>query len=269
MRRLSENRERPALTAGETTLLTPLQPSRSLTEDLVRRLGAQIRSGSLKPGVRLPTEQMLVEALGVSRTVVREAVAALKADGLVITRQGVGAFVAPHAQRRPFRIDADELASLPKLLNVMELRTGVEVEAAGLAAARRTNADLRAMTGALTAIDDALAHEDSAVRADFEFHFAIADATRNPLFREFLQFLGEFIIPRQSVRTLVTSPAAQAEYLRRVQAEHRAIHEAVRARDADSAQDAIRTHLHNSRTRYRALQDRAARTPTRGRGGDF
>ena len=148
---------------------------------------------------------MLVSALGVSRTVVREAVAALKADGLVITRQGVGAFVAPHAQRRPFRIDADELASLPKLLNVMELRTGVETEAAGLAAERRTNADLRGIGRALAAIDAALAHEDAAVRADFEFHCAIADAAHNPLFREFLQFLGEFIIPRQSVRALVTS----------------------------------------------------------------
>ena len=162
------------------SLLAPLQPSRSLTEDLVRRLGAQIRSGTLQPGARLPTEQMLVSSLGVSRTVVREAVAALKADGLVITRQGVGAFVAPHAHRRPFRIDADELASLPKLLNVMELRTGVETEAAGLAAERRTNADLRGIGRALAAIDAALTHEDAAVRADFEFHCAIADAAAQP-----------------------------------------------------------------------------------------
>jgi GntR family transcriptional regulator, transcriptional repressor for pyruvate dehydrogenase complex len=241
------------------SLLAPLQPSRSLTEDLVRRLGAEIRSGSLQPGERLPTEQALVSALGVSRTVVREAVAALKADGLVITRQGVGAFVAPHAQRRQFRIDADELASLPKLLNVMELRTGVEIEAAGLAATRRTNADLRAIARALAAIDEALAHEDAAVRADFEFHCAIAEATHNPLFREFLQFLGDFIIPRQSVRALVTSAADRAAYLQRVQEEHRAIQEAIRLRDGGAAQEAVRTHLENSQARYRQLQEGATR----------
>ena len=256
---MTDNRSGLAERAAEKILLAPLQPSRSLTEDLVRRLGEQIRSGSLQPGARLPTEQMLVSALGVSRTVVREAVAALKADGLVITRQGVGAFVAPHAQRRPFRIDADELASLPKLLNVMELRTGVETEAAALAAERRTNADLRTISRTLAAIDTALAHQDAAVRADFEFHCAIADAAHNPLFREFLQFLGEYIIPRQSVRALVTSSTAQADYLLKVQGEHRAIYEAIRARDASAAQESVRTHLHNSRARYRTLQERAGR----------
>jgi DNA-binding FadR family transcriptional regulator len=245
-------------------LLAPLQPSRSLTEDLVRRLTDEIVGGRLQPGARLPTEQQLVEALGVSRTVVREAVAALRADGLVVTRQGVGAFVATHWQRRPFRIDPDELQSLDKLLNVMELRTGVEVEAAGLAAVRRTAAHLRRLAWALDAIDDALAHGDAAVRADFEFHCAIADATRNALFRDFLQYLGEFIIPRQSVRAMAASQQEQAAYLRRVQTEHRVIYDAIRHRDENAARDAVRAHLRNSRERYRSLRDgierRAVRT---------
>jgi GntR family transcriptional repressor for pyruvate dehydrogenase complex len=240
------------LTSG-TALMAPLTPARSLTEDLVRRLSAEILSGKLEPGARLPTEQQLVEALGVSRTVVREAVAVLRADGLVVTRQGVGAFVAEHRQGRPFRIDAEDLSQLPKLLNVMELRTGIEIEAAGLAATRRNNAHLRAMARALDAIDDALEHGDAAVKPDFGFHCAIADATGNPLFREFLQYLGEFIIPRQSVRARTTTARAQAAYLRRVQEEHRSIYTAIRGRNEAAARDAMLAHLRSSRARYGEL----------------
>src|SRR5476651_990458 len=115
--------------------LRPLEAPRGLTGELVARLTAEIVSGKLIPGSQLPTEQEMIAATGVSRTVVREAVAALKADRLVITRQGVGAFVADHV-RRPFRVEFDETSPLRDVLNVMELRTGVEIEAAGLAAER-------------------------------------------------------------------------------------------------------------------------------------
>ena len=81
----------------------PLPPPRSLAHELITRLTADITSGNIPPGARLPTEQELIAATGVSRTVVREAVAALRAEGLVVTRQGVGAFV-PENARRPFRV---------------------------------------------------------------------------------------------------------------------------------------------------------------------
>src|SRR4051812_23035273 len=95
----------PARERGSASLLAPLPPSRSLTESLTRRLSQEILDGTLPPGAKLPTEQQLVSALGVSRTVVREAVAALRGDGLVVARQGAGVFVAPPDERRPFRID--------------------------------------------------------------------------------------------------------------------------------------------------------------------
>src|SRR6516164_2103539 len=102
---------------------SPTKPSQQLTADLVE--------GRLMSGSRLPTEQEMVVANRVSRTVVREAVAALRANGLVVVRQGVGAFVAANV-RRPFRIDVDGLRSLRQALDVMELRMGIEIEAAGL-----------------------------------------------------------------------------------------------------------------------------------------
>src|SRR5580693_7683030 len=117
--------------AKNLALLQPLQAPRNLTAELVTRLTADITSGKLPPGSRLPTEQEMIAATGVSRTVIREAVAALRADRLVVTRQGVGAFVADYV-RRPFRIDFDQNSSLREVLNVIELRTAIEVEAAGL-----------------------------------------------------------------------------------------------------------------------------------------
>src|SRR5262245_30288766 len=109
----------------------PLAAPRSLSGELVARLTDDITSGRIPPGSRLPTEQQLIAATGVSRTVVREAVAALRADGLVVTRQGIGAFV-PENARRPLRIEFDRLSPLRAVLDIMELRTGIEIEAAGL-----------------------------------------------------------------------------------------------------------------------------------------
>src|SRR5262245_38526137 len=82
--------------------LRPLRPTRNLTEEIVERIAGEIRSGRLAPGAKLPTEQKLMHAMRVSRTVVREAVAALRAEGLVTTRQGSGAFVAADARPAPF-----------------------------------------------------------------------------------------------------------------------------------------------------------------------
>src|SRR3712207_2442687 len=88
-------------------LIGRLLPPTNLTEELVRRLAAEIESGKLPPGAKLPTEREMMTATGVSRTVVREAISALRAQGLVVTRQGAGVFVSPEVERRPFRIDAE------------------------------------------------------------------------------------------------------------------------------------------------------------------
>src|SRR6476620_4325256 len=133
----------------------PLPAPKSLAHELITRLTADITSGNIPPGARLPTEQELIAATGVSRTVVREAVAHLRAEGLVITRQGVGAFVAENV-RRPFRIDVDESSTLREVLNVMEVRTAMEIEAAGLAADRAAEKDLKKIAESFADIDAAI-----------------------------------------------------------------------------------------------------------------
>ena len=225
--------------------------SRGLADEFAARLAADITSGKLTPGTRLPTEQEMIAATGVSRTVVREAVAALRAEGLVITRQGVGAFVAEQA-RRPFRIEPNELSTLREVLEVMELRTGIEIEAAGLAAERASPAAIRNITTSYDAIDGAIARGESGVDEDFAFHCSIAQATGNPKFQRFLEYLGRFIIPRQTV-TLVTGTTKRRVYLKIFQREHRAILSAIESGAAIQARAAMRRHLHNSRKRYRKL----------------
>jgi DNA-binding FadR family transcriptional regulator len=232
-------------------LLRPLEAPRGLTAELVARLTADITSGKLPPGSRLPTEQQMIAATGVSRTVIREAVAALRADRLVVTRQGVGAFVAENV-RRPFRVDFDEHSSLHEVLNVMELRTGVEVEAAGLAAERATAAQLKKIVECFNASEAAIERGETAVEQDFAFHCEIADATGNPQFRRFLEYLGRFVIPRNTVWGK-SRPLLGQGNLTVFQREHEQIMEAIRARSVQSARSAMQRHLSNSQRRYRKL----------------
>ena len=228
-------------------ILTPLGPPKNRTAEVVDRLAAEIGSGRLAPGALLPTEQEMMAALGVSRTVVREAVAALRAQGLVTTRQGLGAFVATDP-RRPFRIDPEGLQSLEAVVDLMELRMAVEIETASLAAERATAKQLRAIDQALAAMDRAIARNESAIDEDYAFHRAIAQATGNAQFPRFLEYLGRFIIPRQTVRL-----SGARAYLDAFQHEHRTIRDAIRKHDSAAARAAMRQHLLKSRERYRKL----------------
>jgi DNA-binding FadR family transcriptional regulator len=201
----------------------------------------------------------LSAATGVSRTVVREAVAALRADGLVITRQGLGAFVASDVQRWPFRIDPNELKSGSDVLQILELRMSLEIEASSLAAERRTSEDLVEIKAALGAIEKEIESGDNAVDADFKFHLAIFRSSRNRYFPQFLEFLGNFIIPRQVFNVESESDRQRGQYLHRIQTEHVAIYDAIRAQNPTAARKAARRHLSNSLHRYQEIASRIAR----------
>jgi DNA-binding FadR family transcriptional regulator len=200
-----------------------------------------------------------MSAMGVSRTVVREAVAALRADGLITTRQGSGAYVAADVSRVPFRIDPDGLSSIEDVLEVMELRLAIEVEAAARAALRITPRSLASIARVLGAIEAAVAKGEGAINEDFAFHLAIARASGNSRFAELLEFLGRHVIPRQSVRVAVSPPEEQRKYLARIQSEHRRIYEALRKGDPGEARKAMREHLTRSLKRYRGLAERQIR----------
>jgi DNA-binding FadR family transcriptional regulator len=238
------------------SFLKPLSPSRNLVSELVDRVADEIRSGRLAPGARLPTEFELMAATGVSRTVVREAVAALRAEGLVVTRQGLGAFVASEAHKAAFRIVAgpsDEPGSISNVVSVLELRLAVEVEAAALAAERAGRRHVEQIETALMRIDAAVVSGGSAVAEDFALHRAIAQAADNPQFANFLDFLGRHFIPRQTIRAAEASATEQRAYLERIQKDHARIVEAIRSGNSKDARNAMRAHLTKSLHRYRGL----------------
>lgn len=226
--------------------------ARSLAQGVVESLAGRIRQGALKPGQRLPTEGQLMAAFGVSRTVVRESLSRLQAAGLVLTRHGIGSFVADlDAAPEAFRIAPEQLETLRDVVAVLELRIGIETEAAGLAAQRRTEGQLAAMRQALDDVARALADGRDAVAADFRFHVEIARATHNAHFATLLATLGLDIIPRARLQAGGPPDAERLAYLRRVNAEHESILDAISAGDAEAARAAMRTHLANSRERRR------------------
>jgi GntR family transcriptional repressor for pyruvate dehydrogenase complex len=159
---------------------------RSLAQELVTVLSEQIRDGQLKRGDKLPTESAIMEAHGVSRTVVREAISRLQAAGQVETRHGIGTFVLDTPSPSGFRIDPATVVTLRDVLAILELRISLEVESAGLAALRRSDEQLAAMRAALDALNESAAHAGDAVASDFAFHLEIALSTGNRYFTDIM-----------------------------------------------------------------------------------
>jgi len=230
-----------------------LPPMLSLTAQVADWFAREIRSGRLASGERLATEQELIGQFKVSRTVIREAMASLRSEGLVISRQGSGVFVADHSASPSFRIMSDEVRSLVDVQNVLQLRLAVEVEAVGIAAENRTDANLDQMQQFLAKIDESIAAGGSAIDSDFAFHRAISTATGNPYFERFMFFLGPVVIPRQSVRPKSETAEQRRLYLEQVQLEHRGIYQAIENQDVESARLSLRRHLEASRERYRRI----------------
>lgn len=233
-------------------VMLPRRRSRTLAQELVAALEARIRDGSLPPGEKLPTEAAVMETYGVSRTVVREAISRLQAAGLVNTRHGVGTFVAERVEDPGFSIRAEELGTLQEVIALLELRIGIETEAAAMAALRRTEAQMQAMRQALDDLTAAIEHGEDAVAADFQFHLEVARATQNPHYIQLMGTLGSQVIPRARLHDGSAEEAARRQnFLRRVNAEHENILDAIAAQDAEAARAAMRTHLSNSRERRR------------------
>ena len=226
--------------------MTPASSTPRRARGLVKRIITELRdailAGEHAVGAKLPSQAELANQYQVSRTVVREAIAGLQADGLVESHQGAGVFVISRmAPASPF--GSLDVAGVSSILETLELRAAVEVEAAGLAALRRSPAQEEAIVAAHKALVQQIAAGGSSTRADFEFHRAIAAATNNRRFVDLLDLLGASAIPEMM----------RQGYLDMILEEHRAIAYAISAGDAAAARDAMRIHVHGSQQRYRQL----------------
>lgn len=215
--------------------------ARRLSDQLADALAAQLAGGRLVPGDRLPTEQQLAAAHGVSRTVVREAVHQLRSQGLLVSRQGSGVYVADGAAHRPLPFDPSVLGSLDAVAQVVEVRRALEGEIAALAAARATRAQVAGLRRALKAIDEAAAAGRDGVDEDLAFHRAVAQATGNAQFERLLGFLEQYL--REAMRVTRGNEARRADFADAVRAEHRALVDAIAAGDAAAARRAAVRHM--------------------------
>ncbi|VVQ03200.1 HTH-type transcriptional regulator LutR [Pseudomonas fluorescens] len=218
----------------------------SRAHDLVSSLTQRILLGMYTPGDKLPSENTLVREQGVSRTVVREALSKLQASGLVEARHGIGTFVIERQAQAGLRVGAESAGSVRDLL---ELRIGLEGQAAALAALRRDERHLAQMRRALDDYQDLAAAGDSCIEADRRFHLLIAEATGNVYFTEMMAQLGNALIPRNRMDRVERAGANMARHAYLANLEHEAILNAIRRQDPDAARAAICLHLSNSRDR--------------------
>jgi DNA-binding FadR family transcriptional regulator len=218
-----------------------------LSDTVAQQLLKQIEKGAFAKSGKLPTEAVLAQEFGVSRTVIREAVSRLKNEGVVEPRQGSGVFVVERRGIRPLRIDYAEAVEPGAVLQILALRRAIEAEVAAEAAAHRSDADMMAIDAALAKIDAAVADGEDGVAEDIAFHRAIAVATGNPYFLKTLTFLNQYL----EAGTIVTrrNEALREDFSRQVREEHAAIVAAIRAGDPTAARNAAQRHMFNAARR--------------------
>jgi GntR family transcriptional repressor for pyruvate dehydrogenase complex len=216
------------------------QPVRTAADEMADRLRDLIHCGDLSPGDRLPAERQLCEMLGVGRVTMREALAALRAQGYLTVRRGQhgGTFISTLAL--PYRDWRLKMQGSPGLLDeIVEYRVAVETQIARLAAARRTHGDLRDLTTAVESIDGCT---DATVfrQADAAFHAALAGAAGNTrLTRAMIEGRSEMFVPANI--QMVTLKGIRDNFL-----QHLAILKAVRGSDPAAAAAAMQEHLEQS-----------------------
>lgn len=222
-----------------------------LADMVIETLRKRISAGEFGAGAKLPTENQLAVQFGVSRTVIREAIAALAADGLVQPRQGAGVFLLDRAATAFTRLGGESSNKISVALNVLEVRMGIEIESAGLAAERHSASQEAAILEAWNDFGRLLKQGNPTGKSDFAFHRAIAAATNNPFYIEVLDSLGSRTIPCDVASPWGTESVLTFEYQAGLHEEHRRILAAIASRDADAAREAMRDHLSRSQERYR------------------
>lgn len=214
---------------------------RRLADIVHEQLFRLIGRGEFPRGCKLPPEGELARRFGVSRPVIRDALAKLKEAGYVRSQRGSGTVVvrgeAPGAAFPPIRTVAD-------LLRSYEFRITVETATAAMAAERREPTDLDDLTRTLDRASDAIDHGVHHLLADlnFEFHRAVARATHNPFYLRTIELIPNFIGAERLDMTTF-GDHDMAERVRRIHAEHLAVSDAIRRRDPEAAVAHMESHI--------------------------
>ncbi|QPM92406.1 FadR/GntR family transcriptional regulator [Pseudooceanicola algae] len=212
----------------------------SLADQVYDQLLTQITDEKYPVHGRLPNETDLAEDFGVSRPIIRAALARLRTDGIIQSRRGSGSYVL----RRPDRqvVSFVPLGSITDIQKCYEFRIDVEGAAAAWAAQRRDEDDLAEMDRAYRIMEANYLQKELGVDADQQLHLAIARATKNTFFVSVLESLGPqiaFGVELSRSLTLLDVPLRQETVL----AEHRAVLDAIRKGQPQAASAAMRQHI--------------------------
>jgi GntR family transcriptional repressor for pyruvate dehydrogenase complex len=207
---------------------------------IAAEIAREINDAKLQAGDRLPTEHILAKTFGVSRSVIREAIAHLRNEGYVETRQGVGAFVTDPRQRLSVKIERSTLNDPDNFRDLMQLRMSLEIDAAGLAALHHQPEHLTRLDLAIEGMRNATDWKTDGVEADLEFHRVLAEATANEYFGVFLGYIAERI---SSAINTAFERAVYGEIHEITVNEHVILRQAIASGDALAARSAMRTHI--------------------------
>jgi GntR family transcriptional repressor for pyruvate dehydrogenase complex len=214
-------------------------------------LTGEIERGTFKSGDTLPTEVELAEQFGVSRTVIREALARLKHDGLLESRQRVGATVAAPYQKKAFRMGKLDPQDPEMLAQLYEVRAILEAGAAGLAALRSTEDDLAGFRGYIDKLEHAMSKGMHATSFDLGFHHHLGEASHNPLLEELMSFFNSKV--SQLIQMAREKSDKIPQLAKSVQHEHVDLYEAISSGDVEKAMKTAMNHLRSGARRQNLL----------------
>ncbi len=215
-----------------------------LSTKVVQAIINDIDNGIYQPGDQLPTEHQLCEKFAVSRTVIREVIANLRASHLIETRQGKGAFVAQKPTFSEFHLSHSGGSASDELAYILDLRIAIEAEAALMAAKYRSLDDIDAIKQAISEMASLIDQEHTTRQADRNFHYAVAMAAKNPHFVNLLRYIDNRLMAQETLTPV--------QYKVQALKEHEQICHAIERGDPDAARAAMRLHLSGSRERLLA-----------------
>jgi GntR family transcriptional repressor for pyruvate dehydrogenase complex len=220
--------------------LKPIRPKR-ISDQVFDQLRELIFSGDLSPGDQVMTERELSEALNVSRTSVREAINKLVVLGFLEQRQGQGTFVRSLDQAAKIPLATIMEAQEASLIDLLEVRMGIECNSAALAAQRATPEDLRYMALTIPKMEQDIEAGGLGTDGDVTFHMAVCNASHNPLQTYLMKNLLDFLFVgiRENLLHLYENPDNIEEILH----QHQGIYRAIESRNPETARHAMKRHI--------------------------
>jgi GntR family transcriptional repressor for pyruvate dehydrogenase complex len=224
-------------------------PRGTAVSEVVKQLISLLTAGDLALGSRLPPERQLAEELGVGRSAVREALAALEILGIVTVRPGSGTYLRDNtSELLPTTLSWGLMLSASRTRELVEVRGGLEIQAATLASSRATDTEIEALAQHIETMKTSLDDLERFVEADVRFHLQIASSADNIVLRDLLQNV------RSLLRLWVERGLRDRDQAEVALREHVAIYEAIAARDPSVAEAAMRVHMATAGDRVKSLE---------------